>query len=295
MRTLVKRFIPQKIERYIRDVRDRYLRNVKVEKLPKEIFSKDLKYYKISFCTTCMNRLFHLKQTYLKNILDNSDYPNVEFVLIDYNSKDGLSDWARSNLKKYIDQGKVNYFKTSEPSYFHASKAKNLAHKLATGEILCNLDGDNFTGKDFAFYINYCVNKHGEDVLYHFSKKPFWGTEGRIVLSAKNFDVLGGYDEAFEPIGHEDHDLIHRAKAYGLPYHKIGVENFLRYLSNTTQEKAENCVTDGSNGDYYYLENENRNRSNENIKKGILIANSSGTEDKTVYRNFDEQKAIKVN
>ena len=49
--------------------------------------------FKISFCTTCKERLRHLKQTLPKNIKDNSNYPFIEFVILDYNSQDGLGDW----------------------------------------------------------------------------------------------------------------------------------------------------------------------------------------------------------
>ena len=48
------------------------------------------KQYKISFCTNCMGRTDDLKQTYLQNIEDNKEYPNVEFVLLNYNSKDDI-------------------------------------------------------------------------------------------------------------------------------------------------------------------------------------------------------------
>ncbi len=71
------------------------------------------KHYKISICTTCMDRLAQLKETYIKNIEDNINYPNLEFVLLNYNSKDDLDTWAISDLKPYIDKGIVNYLITT--------------------------------------------------------------------------------------------------------------------------------------------------------------------------------------
>ncbi|WP_188464759.1 galactosyltransferase-related protein [Marivirga lumbricoides] len=234
-----------------------------------------------------MNRLFHLKNTLEKNIIDNQDYKNIEFVVINYNSKDHLDVWMKEHMQKYIESGLVKYYKTNEPQSFHASKAKNLSHLLAEGEIVCNLDGDNFTGKDFAFYINYMFNKYGENLFLHFTKKPFWGTEGRMALSKNNFLKLGGYDEDLLPIGHEDHDLMNRAKAFGLKYFKIEIENFLKYLSNTEKEKAENCA-DGATS-FYVLEKGNQEKSNGNIKNGKLIANPSGREKFTIYKNFSSE------
>ena len=56
-----------------------------------------------------MNRLEHLKVTLPKNIIDNIGYDNIEFVIVDYNSKDGLQSWINSNLKKYVDSGILVY------------------------------------------------------------------------------------------------------------------------------------------------------------------------------------------
>ena len=52
----------------------------------------------ISFCITCMNRLKHLQETLEKNILDNFLVDEVEFVVLDYNSQDGLEEWIAHRL-----------------------------------------------------------------------------------------------------------------------------------------------------------------------------------------------------
>lgn len=282
------KLIPQKLERNLRDFRDLYLRTYQVEKLPPEIFDPALPRHSISFCTTCMNRFFHLRKTIIRNMEDNRDYPSVEFVLINYNSQDGLHAWAEKHLRKYMESGILSYYYTQEPKFFHASKAKNLAHKAAKGEIVVNVDGDNFTGRNFAHYVNYRFNKDGLDSLLHFRKKPYWGTEGRIALSKANFLALGGYDENLLPTGHEDHDLMNRAKAYGLPYHNIEIENFLRYLSNTTKEKSMNF--EDENAYYYDYESGNRKTSDDNIANKRLVANlQQGWGDIPMYKNFSSK------
>ena len=283
---LLKYLIPQKLERSLRTFRDINLRKYNDTRLPEEIYSQN-HYYTISFCSTCMNRLFHLKHTIEKNILDNISYPNVEFVLIDYNSQDGLEGFVKKNLSKYIDDGILNYYKTNEPQKFHASKAKNLSHALAKGDIVCNVDGDNFTGKDFAYYINYLYNKGGTNTIYQFHKPPFWGTVGRLSFYKENFMKLGGYDEAFLPIGHEDMDLVNRGREMGLEFKQERLENFQRYLSNTTLEKSVNCTDELQ--DYYKLEGTNRKLSNSNIEKGILTANAGGMESFVLYKNFGKE------
>lgn len=265
-------------ERRIRNIRDSF-RSYEIEELPKEIYDLNaLNTYKVSFCTTCMNRAFHLKKTISKNIRNNLKYPNCEFVLINYNSQDGLHEWVLSELSDYIESGVLKYFYTKEPKNFHASIAKNMAHRFSTGDILCNLDADNFTGKDFAFYLNYLLNTYGENCFYQFTKPPYWGTVGRIAMSRSLFLELGGYDETFLPIGHEDLDLIERAEAYGANKKVVKIENFLQYLSNTSIEKSINCY-DQEYMNYYDLEDKNRKISKEKIKSKEFIANKSGFKD----------------
>ncbi len=48
---------------------------------------------KISYCIPMMNRLFHLKETLQKNILD-TNHLDVEFIILNYNSKDKMNEWS---------------------------------------------------------------------------------------------------------------------------------------------------------------------------------------------------------
>jgi hypothetical protein len=75
----------------------------------------------------CMNRLHQLKQTLMQNIADNADYEQLEFVVLDYNSKDGMEEWVKQNLAGQIKTGRVVYYKTIEPESWSPSHSKNLA------------------------------------------------------------------------------------------------------------------------------------------------------------------------
>lgn len=203
------------------------------------------KFYKISFCITCMNRSIHIKKTLLKNILNNIEYPNVEFILLDYNSKDDLEPWVKSNLDNYIKTGVLKYFQTKEPEYFHMSKAKNMAHRFATGDIVCNLDADNFTGKDFAYFVNYVLNNKPKSIGsfrgHEYSNKFLnnSGIFGRIFLFKKYFDLIGGYDESFEGWGCEDGDFVNRAKKIGLNKYVVPL-CYLRTIRHNNKVRMEN-------------------------------------------------------
>lgn len=142
-----------------------------------------------------MNRLYHLQQTLPTNLF-NSAGCDVEFVIMDYNSQDGLSQWAKT-LKPWIDRGIVRYCRTRIPKYFCAAHAKNIAHLQATGEIVCNLDADNFIVEGFCQYLNH-VFQH-PDVLFSSSSIDSFGNHGccgKIAVLKKHFLSVNGYDES---------------------------------------------------------------------------------------------------
>ena len=51
-------------------------------------------------------------------------------------------------------------------------------------------------------------------LYYGWSGEWLDGTAGRVCLSYKYFNYLGGYDEKFYPTGYQDIDLLKRAESY---------------------------------------------------------------------------------
>ncbi|WGH75239.1 glycosyltransferase family 2 protein [Tenacibaculum tangerinum] len=192
---------------------------------------------KVSFCMVCMNRLENLRKTIKKNIEDNINYPNVEFILLDYNSKDGLENWVKQNLNNYLDSGILKYYKTIKPKYFHRSHSRNVAFKLATGDILCNLDADNFLGKEFAHYINYHFSFR-DDIFLISGKKD--GSYGRVCVKRRDFFSIRGYDERMSGWGFEDDDLYHRLEMLGLQKIKIFKSKFLNSIEHESNASFSN-------------------------------------------------------
>lgn len=164
----------------------------------------------LSFCTTCMDRLNHLQYSLPVNIATAQWlYPDVEFVILDYNSQDGLEIWVKENLKEHLLSGLVKYYKSTEPQYFQMSHAKNVAHKLASGEIICNLDADNFLRPEFLTTVLKLFEKNGQIILHGTG-----GAYGKICLKKDYFLKLGGYNEDFEGWGIDDLDFIRRARVH---------------------------------------------------------------------------------
>lgn len=168
---------------------------------------------KISFCTTCMNRGDHLKATLVENVADNKDCDGLEFVVVDYNSKDGVEAWVRDTMGDHIRSGRVRFVAERRAPWFERTHAKNIAHLAATGDVLVNIDADNFTGPGYAAYVA-TVFSEGHPVVLTTS----WtvkDTTGKIGLTASLFRNLRGYDESLKGYGYEDVDLVQRAEFSG--------------------------------------------------------------------------------
>ena len=173
-----------------------------------------MKSKKIAFCITCMNRIEHIQATLLKNIQDNYLVDDVEFVLLDYNSADGLSEWVAENFSEYIKEGILTYYKTFTPTAYHRSHSRNMAFKLANAELVCNLDADNFLGEGFASFLIEQFER--EEGIFCSSNYHIRDVIGRICMRKKDFLQIRGYNEIFSGYGFEDVELTHRLKRNGL-------------------------------------------------------------------------------
>jgi len=141
-----------------------------------------------------MNRLRQLTETLIQNIKDNDEYPELEFIVLDYNSQDGLADWIKENVNELISNKRLIYYRTNEPLSFSHSHSKNLAFNLANGDIVCNINADHYTGKGFAHYINERFNEDNNCVLttidYHKTKEnynPPKDVFGRVCVKKNDF------------------------------------------------------------------------------------------------------------
>jgi hypothetical protein len=199
---------------------------------------------RISFCIVCMNRLHHLQQTFIKNIHDNQDYPDLEFVLLDYNSRDGMDLWVKENLQEYIADGRLTYYKTFEPQVFSHSHSKNLAFRLAGGDIVCNINADHYTGKGFGRYVNDSFNIDPNIVLttidshkttknYHPSKDVF----GKVCVKKSDFLKIKGYDEQMNNYGFEDYDFVNRLEMSTVKRTFIDDFSFLEFIHHDDEER----------------------------------------------------------
>ena len=206
-----------------------------------------MKKYKISFCTSCTKRLHHIKETFISNLENNIDYGDIEFVLLNWNSQDGMNEWVQQNLKEYIDDGVVKYLHTKQAPHFEMARTKNVTAKNASGEIVCWVDGDNFISENYAEYLNKKFNENENIILNNIRRvnkaNPAASNWGRIAIMKKYFLEVRGYDEIFQGWGWEERDFKQRIQLH-LNLKDVKFEkhdsNFIEHESSFHRPKRSN-------------------------------------------------------
>jgi GT2 family glycosyltransferase len=200
-------------------------------------------YPTISICSVSMNRSHHVRETLPANIAENSDYPSIEFVLLDYNSTDGLEDWVRSKMMGHIEKGVLKYYRTDEPEYFNVSHAKNMVTNLCSGRIICNVDADNYAGCGYASWV-YSVFSGKENrslvttIQNGFIK--FRDQGGKLAFYSDSFKKVRGYDEDMIGYGFEDVDLVYRLEGAGNSSAYIEDPKYLKYIDHPDMDRLRN-------------------------------------------------------
>lgn len=254
---------------------------------------------RISLTTPCMGRLEHLRRTLAKNLADNADYPNLEFVLLNYGDRSGLDDWVRGELREHVESGRLVYYHSPDESVWRYAHAKNLALRLAGGEVLCNLDADNFTGHHFAFHLAERLREHDFLVGCHFHRGTFdsscdQGTGGRVALPRWAFYQAGGHDEAMTGWGFDDRDLCQRLLAQGLRPATVD-GRFLRCIEHGDEYRTANQNIPDNSGTMTAdrgTARRNRERSARNVAAGRLVANAGGFGCGAVTRGFEAKRVV---
>jgi len=169
-----------------------------------------------------MNRTEFLKQTIFKNLeiietmnLKYKDKHEFELSLCNYDSKDDLDEFVELDLKKNSTKNFV-YTKVNNKVFFNVNHAKNIAHRHSNGDILINLDADNFLTEEFVILIVELFEKNTDVItrgLFNESVEKS-GSYGRIAMTRTNFYKVGGYNEKFENCSFGDEDLCIRATRY---------------------------------------------------------------------------------
>jgi hypothetical protein len=219
---------------------------------------------KVSYCTVCYGRLWQLAFTLKDNLENLKD--DEELILIDYGSPDDTMIFVLGTIyfKKYIQENKLKFIKVLDIEEYNCPKSKNIAHRLASGEILVNLDVDNFL-LGMRDKIDKAFNQNKKRIL-HMHLKDKSGSFGRIALTNNNFYKLGGYDEKLFPHSHQDTDLIDRAQSINLEYVLDPLDSYV--VANNLYVKNRYLKED-----WFEMREKNKKISEDNIINGKFIAN----------------------
>ena len=242
------------------------------------------KHRKISFCTTCMDRAYDLKVTLPKNIQDNIDYPNIEFVILNYNSKDDLDDWIKKEMTQHIESGILNYYKTTEPKYYSMSHSRNVAFKVAQGNIVNNIDADNYMCINFAFALNRLAELCPKKAVFAKGKRM---THGRIGMYKDEFMSINGYSEDLEGYGEDDKNLLYRAMALGykMMWWEGGAGHFMERIKTPRKIVGNNM----KNNNWKETERINKKKTAEQLKRKEFVANQKNWGKAHLIKNFSEE------
>lgn len=225
---------------------------------------------KVSYCSTCKGRLEQLKSTLLTNLslLNNID---AEWIIVDYHCPNNTVDELLKlrEVHQSMRKGKLRLFKFEKDVPFHMSFSKNLSHSVAKGDILFNLDIDNYISDSYSQLITMRPNSYmvSDSLLRGIHD----GAGGRIAIPRDTFFKLGGYNLSLGCAGFDDQNMYQRLKKT-LPYFKV--EKGVKKPINNTVEQSVEYASQGSS--YSEALAQSIRQSNISLKNNKLIANPLG-------------------
>jgi glycosyltransferase involved in cell wall biosynthesis len=219
---------------------------------------------KISFCTTSRDRRVHLEETLRRNLALAGDPGKYEFVVLDYNSGDGLEACLRATYRDALATGLLALYRTSEPEVFHHSHAKNCAHRLASGDVVVNLDSDSLLVER---YLEHLETLEPSEVL---TSRGELDLTGRIAMFKRDFEAIGGYDEDMKyGWGWEDDDLIIRCRTHGFHVRTLPASHVGSRISHSDEHRVRHCRVQDKHTSWEY----HRRISLVKAQFGVVVAN----------------------
>lgn len=221
----------------------------------------------VSFCISHKNRLEQIKEALPKNLEDNRiDQSRVEFVLADYGSDEDITGWLWESFSEDLKSGYLKFFRAEIKHRWNAPLAKNTTHRVSSGKILVNLDGDNLTGyRGGMFVYEHFMASENDICLWQFSGDKQDGSFGRIAASRDAFFAVGGYNEEFLEMGFQDRDLVNRLEMRGT--------EVVLDLDDRYNQALENEKYTPENMNYRDMRKFNRFLSKRLIESGRIVAN----------------------
>ena len=184
----------------------------------------------ISAITTCKGRLEHLKQT-LPPLMRSG----MEVVVVDYDCPEGAGTWVREHHPE------ARLVAVAGRPRFNAAEARNLGAAAAAGEWLLFVDADVFVDPRLAGAVGPLLSDPGAFLLADPRPDELWGV---LAMARATFDLIGGYDEAFEGWGVEDVDIIERLGIRGFREGRLPAAMFSPITHGDAERTRFHAITD---------------------------------------------------
>ena len=193
----------------------------------------------VSFCTVAMNRLTHVQQTLAVN-LDDNHADGVQFVLLDYTSRDGLDEYIKANFQTALESERLVYYRYPSATTFNRCHSRNMAFRLAKGDVVVNVDADNYAGPGFGAYVQSVFQDRANICLTGLGNPWTGDAFGKLCTTREDFLKVSGYDENFEGYGFEDYDIVNRLRLSGCEPYTINNPSYLRAEPHNMGERVIN-------------------------------------------------------
>lgn len=202
-------------------------------------------------------------------------------MLLDHNSPDGLRDWVLTTFTAELTSGRLKLFSERTYPRFLTPRAKNIAHLLGQGNVLINVDADNFLTPDYLEILQETPWQRYELLSAKNTPPParrkpgehaHIGGRGRLGILRSVFTWLGGYNETLNGgWGSDEVDLEWRAEKAGCRTAAFIVPEH-SWMDNTREERSKPLLPRFNNSPMT-SQNYNRQLSLQQIKEGKLRAN----------------------
>lgn len=221
----------------------------------------------ISICSQIKNRLYQFKQTFNHNLIEINKYNNVDWIIVDIQSDDGLDSFLKDFLSKY-NKNNIHYYKILDDIPYSIPIAKNFSTRLSNSDFLFNLDIDNYIDN---IIDNILFLKNNTGIKCNTIRK---GVYGRIGCHSEYMKTIGGYDESFLPAAGHENDLINRLTNIGYDLQHIECQKLP--IQNSKEETIKNFAK--NNYTWEAMNKINSDKAQNNLANKIIYPNIKFTE-----------------
>lgn len=146
--------------------------NTLLKRKGKNLTNQDVK---VSIITVCYNSETTIEKT-IESVI-NQTYPNIEYIIVDGESKDKTLTIINTYLERYNDRIKC-ISERDEGIY----DAMNKGIKMATGQLIGIINSDDYYELDAVEHIVSAWNGNGMQILYGLMRKLINGKEDSVLL-----------------------------------------------------------------------------------------------------------------